>query len=54
MTVLRLIQRKVLSAQQPCVGAPWSIRRVNLDSPTVRMALTGGRYNGPRISSNRM
>jgi excisionase family DNA binding protein len=46
MTVLRLIQRKVLSAQQPCVGAPWSIRRDDLDSPAIRQALTG-RYNGP-------
>ena len=46
MTVLRLIQRKVLPAQQPCVGAPWSIRRDDLDAPPVRRALTG-RYNGP-------
>jgi excisionase family DNA binding protein len=47
MTVLRLIQRKVLVAQQPCVGAPWSIRRDDLDSSAVRQALTGGRYDGP-------
>ena len=47
MTVLRLIRRKVLAAQQPCVGAPWSIRHDDLDSPAVRQALIGGRYNGP-------
>lgn len=47
MTVLRLIQRKVLAAQQPCSGAPWSIRRDDLDSPAVRQALIGGRHNGP-------
>lgn len=41
MTVLRLIQRKVLSAHQPCVGAPWTIRRSDLDAPAVRQALTG-------------
>jgi excisionase family DNA binding protein len=40
MTVLRLIQRKLLSAQQPCPGAPWIIRRSNLDSPAVKRALT--------------
>jgi excisionase family DNA binding protein len=43
MTVLRLIQRKVLTAQQPCVGAPWSIRRDDLDSQAVQQALTGRR-----------
>ncbi len=44
MTVLRLIQRKVLSAQQPCVGAPWTIRRSDLDSPAVQQALARGRH----------
>lgn len=39
MAVLRLIQREVLSAQQPCVGAPWSIRRSDLDLPAIRQAL---------------
>jgi len=47
MTVLRLIQRKVLAAQQPCVGAPWSIRRDDLDSEVVQRALTGGRRDTP-------
>lgn len=46
MTVLRLIQRKVLSAQQPCVGAPWSIHRSELDSPAVQQALSVGQHNG--------
>jgi len=39
MTVLRLIQRKVLPASQPCVLAPWTILREDLDSPAVRRAL---------------
>jgi hypothetical protein len=47
MTVLRLIQRKVLVAHPPCVGAPWSICRDDLDSSAVRQALTGGRYDDP-------
>jgi len=46
MTVLRLIQRKVLPAHQPCVGAPWSIHRSDLESPLVQQALTLGQ-NGP-------
>jgi DNA invertase Pin-like site-specific DNA recombinase len=47
MTVLRLIQRKVLAARQPCAGAPWSIQRGALHSPAVRQALIVGRYKGP-------
>lgn len=38
MTLLRLIQRKVLVARQPCAGAPWSIRREDLNSPTIQQA----------------
>lgn len=30
-TVLRLIQQKRLPATQPCVGAPWILRRVNVE-----------------------
>lgn len=45
MTVLRLIQRKVLPAQQTCVGAPWSIRRSDLDSPAVQRAVTLRQYD---------
>jgi len=32
MTVHRLIQRKQLSARQACAGAPWIIRRVDVDA----------------------
>jgi DNA invertase Pin-like site-specific DNA recombinase len=42
MSVLRLIQRKILSAQQPCVGAPWSIRRDDLASVAVQEAVRLG------------
>jgi hypothetical protein len=42
MSVLRLIQRKILSAQQPCVGAPWTIRRVDLESAAVQEAVRLG------------
>jgi DNA invertase Pin-like site-specific DNA recombinase len=47
MYVLRLIHRKILSAQQPCVGAPWSIRRSDLTSSTVQRALTQNQYHRP-------
>jgi excisionase family DNA binding protein len=47
MTVLRLIQRKVLSAHQPCVGAPWTIRRSDLESLAVKRAVTLGQYDDP-------
>jgi DNA invertase Pin-like site-specific DNA recombinase len=39
MSVLRLIQRKILPAQQPCVGAPWSIRRSDLEIAAVQQAV---------------
>lgn len=42
MVVFRLIQRKVLPAHQPCAGAPWSIRRVDLDLPAVQKGLRSG------------
>jgi excisionase family DNA binding protein len=47
MTVLRLIQRKVLSAHQPCFGAPWSIRRSDLDLPAVQRAVKLRQNDGP-------
>lgn len=50
MVVLRLIQRKVLPAKQPCLGAPWSILRSDLDLPAVRKVLRG---SGVRRSINR-
>ena len=49
MTVLRLIQRKVLPAYQPCVGAPWSIRRSDLECPLVQQELTLAQ-SGPLIA----
>lgn len=52
MAVLRLIQRKVLPARQPCIGAPWSISRIDLDSPAIRQALSGGRHSAP-LTPNR-
>lgn len=42
MTVLRLIQRNILVAQQVCKGAPWVIRRVDLQAPVVKQAAAGG------------
>jgi hypothetical protein len=42
MTVLRLIQRQILSARQPCAGAPWSIRRADLECPAVQQAVATG------------
>jgi excisionase family DNA binding protein len=39
MTVLRLIRGGVLPAQQLCKGAPWAIRRADLDRAEVRHAL---------------
>ena len=42
MTVLRVIRAGVLPAQQLCNGAPWVIRRNDLDRPAVRNALQSG------------
>lgn len=44
MTVLRLIRLDILPARQVCRGAPWVIRRVDIESEAVRTALkTGGK-----------
>jgi hypothetical protein len=51
MTVLRLIQRKVLSASQPCVLAPWTIRRVDLHSAAVKRALASADRSDPLTSN---
>jgi excisionase family DNA binding protein len=40
MTLLRLIRRGVLPAHQLAPGAPWVIKRADLDLETVRRALT--------------
>ena len=42
MHVLRLIRRRILPAQQSCVGAPWSIPRSDLTSSDVQDALAVG------------
>jgi hypothetical protein len=51
MTVLRLIQRKVLSASQPCVLAPCTIRRVDLHSAAVKRALASADRSDPLTSN---
>jgi excisionase family DNA binding protein len=38
MMVSRLIRAEVLPARQVCQGAPWVIRRADLDRPAVRAA----------------
>jgi len=42
MTVLRMIRAGVLPGQQLCKGAPWAIRRADLDRAEVRQVLTAG------------
>ena len=42
MTVVRLIRGGVLPAQQLCKGAPWAIRRADLDRAEVRHAVAAG------------
>lgn len=42
MTVHRLIQKSLLPARQACAGAPWMIRRADLERPIVNQAITGG------------
>jgi len=42
MTVLRLIRAGVLPGQQLCRGAPWVIRRADLDLPAVAHAVKNG------------
>ena len=42
MTVLRVIRAGALPAQQLCHGAPWVIRREDLQRPAVRDAMQSG------------
>jgi len=42
MTVLRMIRAGVLPGQQLCKGAPWVIRRTDLDRAEVRRAVAAG------------
>jgi len=46
-TARRLIQEKVLPAQQLCKGAPWVIRASTLDDDTVRSAADNRRQRRP-------
>jgi excisionase family DNA binding protein len=41
MTVLRMIERHILAAQQVCKGTPWVIRKADLQSPAVKQAAAG-------------
>jgi excisionase family DNA binding protein len=43
MTVLRAIRRGILPADQLCKGAPWVIRRRDIDLEGVKMAVQAGR-----------
>ena len=46
-TVRRLILEKILPAHQLCVGAPWVIRRSDLDDPALRRAAAARRSRRP-------
>ena len=43
MTVVRLIKDGVLPAKQACVGAPYVIRKADLELPAVKRAIKSGR-----------
>jgi excisionase family DNA binding protein len=43
MTIIRLIKANVLPAMQSCRGAPYVIRREDLENPAVRRAIENGR-----------
>jgi excisionase family DNA binding protein len=43
MTVLRMIERGILAAQQVCKGTPWVIRKSDLQSPEVKRAALLGK-----------
>ena len=45
MSVLRMIRAGILPAQQLCKGAPWVIRRSDLQSPRIRHAVKVGIKN---------
>ena len=42
MTVLRIIRRGILPAEQLCKAAPWVIRRGDLGLDVVKMAVRAG------------
>jgi hypothetical protein len=41
--VIRLIKDQLLPAKQACIGAPYVIRKIDLDLPIVRCAVKNGR-----------
>jgi excisionase family DNA binding protein len=43
MTIIRLIKANVLPATQSCRGAPYVIRREDLENPAIRRAIKNGR-----------
>ncbi len=43
MTIIRLIKANVLPAKQSCPGAPYVIRREDLENPAIRRAVENGR-----------
>jgi excisionase family DNA binding protein len=43
MTVTRLIKDGILPAKQACPGAPYVIRQTDLDRPSIRRVVAGGR-----------
>jgi excisionase family DNA binding protein len=43
MTIIRLIKANVLPATQSCRGAPYVIRREDLENPAIRRAIENGR-----------
>ena len=43
MTVLRMIRSGLLLGEQVCKGAPWVIRRTDLDRTEVRQAAAGSK-----------
>lgn len=51
MTILRMIARGILPAQQACKRAPWVIRLVDLHTPQVKQAVAG--LDGPLTADPR-
>jgi excisionase family DNA binding protein len=47
MTVVRLIKDGILPAKQACIGAPYVIRKTDLDLPAVQGATRNGRAVSP-------
>ena len=52
MTVLRMIERGVLAAQQVCKGTPWVIRKSDLQSPAVMRVVPLGARSAVTANPN--